>query len=85
MGGASQRIADFFAVAPAIGAPVPFTGGRMVDLFARGIFLLVVVFGWAGGMKRLEMSRSRCWRLARSVAMVSSRHWRRFVVAFVDS
>lgn len=85
LAGASHRMADFFAVAPATEAPEFFTGGGMVFWVLSGVVLLVVVLGGRGGMKRLEMSRSRRWRLARSVAMVSSRDCIRLTVALVDS
>ena len=45
----------------------------MVDWFLTDVGLWVVVVVWGGGMKRLEMPRSRHWHLARLVAMVSSR------------
>ena len=83
--GASHRMADFFAVAPATEAPGSFTGGVMVVWVLGGVVLLVVVLGGGGGVKRFEMLRSRRWRLARSVAMVSSMDCIRLTVALVDS
>ena len=78
-------MADFFAVAPATKAPESFTAGVMVVWVLGVVFLLVVVLSGGGGVKRFEMLRSRRWRLARSVAMVSSMDCIRLTVALVES
>ena len=77
-------MADFFAKAPAMEAPAVFTGMFVCVRFVAGVGVLVVARG-GGGMKRLERSRSRRWRLARSLATVSSRDCRRFLVALDES
>jgi hypothetical protein len=57
-------MADFFTEAPAIEAPVAFTGWVVWDRLVVGLGILVFVFvgGMEGGTKRLERSRSRRWR-----------------------
>lgn len=57
----------------------------MVVLVLGGVVLLVAVLDGGGGVKRFEMLRSRRWRLARSVAMVSSMDCIRLTVALVES
>ena len=60
--GADQRMEDFFTAAPAIKAPLSFTGCLMLSLFGDGVGF---VFTRVGGVKRCEM-RSRRIRLDRS-------------------
>ena len=78
-------MADFFAEAPAMEAPASFAGVFLCVGFVVGVGVLVVVRGDGGGTKRWERSRSRRWRLARSLATVSSRDCRRFSVALEES
>ena len=66
-------MADFFAEAPAVEAPTAFTGVFLCVGFVVGVGVLVIVRGDGGGTKRLERSRSKRWRLARSLATVSLR------------
>ncbi len=82
---ASHHMADFSAVVPAMEAPGSFTGWGLVAWLLGDVVLLVVMLGWVGGMKRLELSRSRRWLLTSSAAMVSSRDCSCLTVAFIDS
>ncbi len=63
-------MADFFAETPAMEAPGVFTDMFVCVLFVAGVGALAVARG-GGGMKRLERSRSRRWRLASLLATVS--------------
>ena len=78
-------MADSFAEAPATEAPATFTGMFVCVRFVVGVEVLVVVRGGGGGTKRLERSRSRRWCLARSLAAVSLRDCRHFLVALEES
>ena len=72
--GADQRMEDFFRVAPAIKAPLSFTGCPVLSLLENGFG---IASSLVGGMKRCDM-RSRRICLEHSSLSWLSRDWRRF-------